>query len=254
MLAHEFWLEPTKYQVANGEDVIIRLRNGQNFAGVELPFFKSRIARFDWRQNNEKHPIKSRAGDTPAAHLKALPDGLVVLTYLSTPSILTYHDWDKFREFATRKGFPEALKQHRARALPDTPFKEVYTRYSKALIAVGDASAIGQDAQTGMEIEIVARANPYVDDIKGAMPIQVFYQGTPRAKAQIEVFEKNPQGLVTITTQLTDARGHAIIAVKPAHSYLLDTVILRAPTAERTQKTGVVWQSLWASFTFQVAR
>ncbi len=250
ILAHEFWLEPIEYTADTGGDVKVQIRNGQKFNGIELAYFDNRIAMFDWIQNGQRAPIQARAGDAPAVNVENAGDGLVVLAYQSTPSTLTYREWALFENFVTHKGFAEAVERHRARGLPEVQFKEVYTRYCKTLIGVG--SATGQDAQTGMEAEIVALANPYTEDLRQGMPVQVFYQGAPRSNAQIEVFERDQSGKVTVSIVQTDEAGRAIVPVEPGNEYLFDSVMLREPTSDLTLEKGAVWESLWASLTFTV--
>ena len=69
-----------------------------------------------------------------------------------------------------------------------------------------------------MVTEIVAEANPYTDDLTAGLPVRVLYQGTPRADAQGEIFDKSPGGDVEITLTRTDADGRALIPVTPGHS------------------------------------
>ena len=78
------------------------------------------------------------------------------------------------------------------------------------------------------------------------MPVTLYYLGKPRPYAQIEVFERQPDGLVRTFMQSTNADGHSIIPVLPDHTYLLDAVVLRpAPEAEEP-----VWETFWATLTF----
>lgn len=250
ILAHEFWLEPLEYTADAGAGVKVQIRNGQKFSGIELAYFDNRIVMFDWLQSGQRAPIQARAGDAPAVNVPNAGDGLVVLAYQSTPSTLTYREWALFENFVTHKGFAEAIERHRARALPEVNFKEIYTRYCKTLIGVGSAN--GQDAQTGMEAEIVALANPYTEDLRQGMPVQVFYQGAPHSHGQIEVFDRDPTGKVVTSIVQTDDAGRAIVPVNPGHEYLFDSVVLREPTSDIAQEKGAVWESLWASLTFAV--
>jgi len=66
------------------------------------------------------------------------------------------------------------------------------------------------------------------------------------------VFEKAPDGAVAVSTITTDGDGRALIAVRPGHRYMLDSVVLREPSAEVAEATGAVWESLWANLTFAV--
>lgn len=243
-IAHEFWIEPQEYQVQTGAPLLADLRNGQKFAGRELAYFANRTERFELIQNGKAIAIQARLGDIPALQTVAAQDGLLVILHETTESTLTYSEWKKFRKFANHKGFPEAIKRHMARGLPQEGFKEVYRRFAKSLVGVGNAH--GSDAASDMETEFVALSNPYTDDLSKGFAVLLLYQGKPRAKALIEVFARAPDDGVVITNLRTDAKGVAVIPVNAGHTYLLDAVILREPAYE----TDAVWESLWAAMTF----
>ena len=159
--AHEFWIDPEKYQVETGGPLVANIRNGQTFKGVGLGYFERSIARFDLIGPDGMEPVQGRMGDVPAMATTAGADGLWVIVHETTPSLLTYTTWEKFQAFADHKDFPDMRARHDARGLPETGFKESYTRFAKALVAVGDGA--GADAATGMETEFVALTNPYTD-------------------------------------------------------------------------------------------
>ncbi len=251
---HEFWLEPQNFQPETNTTLQVQLRNGQKFKGIEIGYFDKRIETFDWIQNEVRSPVQSRAGDFPALTLPVAQDGLMVLVYESTNSTVQYNTWEKFAGFAKHKDFADVEARHIERNLPMGRFSEVYTRYCKSLIGVGDApeDAVGQDAATDLETEFVALNNPYTDDLSAGFLVQLFYQGAPRINAQIEVFERDPDGAVDITYLHTDQRGQATIPVKVGHTYLLDAVVLREPQEDVATALNVVWETLWASMTFSV--
>jgi uncharacterized GH25 family protein len=245
--AHEFWIEPREFQVETFEPVEARFLNGQNFDGVELAYFETQANRFDIEQNAKSVPYTGRMGDIPAVQLPdGAQDGLLILVYESVPASLKYKTWQEFQAFADHKGFADIQEQHRARGLPDKDFFETYSRHVKTLIGVGEAA--GRDRALGLQTEIVALDNPYALAGAGTMRVQVLYQGDPRSDAQLEVFDKAPDGQVTVTTQRTDANGMATVQMSPGDAYHLDSVVLRpAPDTDRS-----VWRSLWAGLTFAV--
>lgn len=230
------------------------MRNGQRFKGIEIGYFDANIEMFDWVQNQRRTPVISRAGDFPAMSLRLDQDGLMVLAYESRFSTVQYADLGKFLKFATHKGFSDAEARHKRRALPEQRIREVYTRFCKSLIGVGAriGAASGQDTETGMQTEFIALNNPYTDDLAAGFKVRLLYQGAPRINAQIEVFERAPDGGVVTRTVQTDAQGHAVIPVKSQHIYLLDAVTLRIPDPTVAAKNNVVWETLWASMTFAV--
>ena len=247
VLAHESWLEPQQYQVETGGDLTADLKNGQKFTGSTLAYFKSNIIRFDMIMSDTLVPVEGRLGNIPALATTApAVDGLLVLVYQSTPSSLKYSEWQKFMDFAAHKDFKTAEADHTAAGWPQQDFREVYTRYIKSLVGVGNGE--GADVVTGMETEFVALTNPYSATFDGTMQVQVLYQAQPRADAQVEIFHRDPKGEVVVTTTRTDDQGVASIPVTPGSEYLLDAVVLRPYAGDK----DAVWETLWAALTFKV--
>ena len=242
--AHEFWISPQNYQVETGAPLLADLRTGQNFTGAAYPFFAGQTARFELIRDGRAEVYTGRMGDLPALSTAAGDDGLVVILHQTMPSTVAYATWEKFAEFAAHKDFPDIRARHLARGLPEDGFREVYTRYAKALVGVG--AARGADAPTGLETEFVALTNPYTDDPADGFLVQLLYRGMPREQAQVELFDRAPGDAVTVSRLRTDAAGKVRIPVTPGHEYLLDAVVLRPAQAG----AAAAWETLWAAMTF----
>ncbi len=247
---HEFWLDPVAFRLEPGEPIIADIRVGENFNGGAYSYLPRSFKRFDLALGRKLSRVSGRAGDIPAVNKMPLGEGLHVLLETTGDNKLRYKDRETFETFVTHKDFDWALETHASRGLPDDGFLELYSRYAKALIQVGEGD--GQDREFGLLTEIVARANPYVDDISSGMPVTVLYQGEPRQDTQVEVFEKAADDSVTSFTLRTDDAGQTVVPVKPGYRYLVDAVVLREPVEAKARAFGAVWESLWASLTFQV--
>ena len=249
--AHEFWIEPEAYQVSLGAAIRADFKNGQNFVGTTLSYLDRNAARHEMAMDGAVQPIIGRAGDKPAIQVpKVERGGLLVLVHETTPTTLTYREWEKFLKFAAHKDFTTAAADHAAAGWSTEKFREAYTRHVKALVAVGDGA--GKDRVFGMATEFVALSNPYDAAFDGTMRVALMYQGTPRPDAQVEVFDRAPNDVVTVTLHRTDAEGEAAIAVTPGHTYLFDAVVLRAAPDPGDDPKAPVWESLWAALTFAV--
>lgn len=246
--AHEFWIDPVDFTVESGGTLEANLRVGQNLSGASYAYVPRNFTRFDIVMDDVVTEVTGRAGDMPALNMSAPADGLAVVAHVTRDYTLTYTEWQKFLDFAKHKDFEALIDVHRARGLPETRFVERYSRHAKSLIAVG--AGRGSDREVGLVTEIVALANPYVDDLSSGMPLRVLYNGAVRADAQVELFERAPGGEVSIRLYRTDAEGVARVDVVPGHSYLADHVVMRAIEPEAAG--GPVWESLWASLTFEV--
>lgn len=246
--AHELWLEPTAYQVPADGRLTGNIVNGQNFEGVILPYVPQRFVHFKDFAGDKAVDVDGRAGDTPALDMAPLAEGLNVVAYQARFSTVDYETWEKFASFAEHKDLGDLLERHQERGYPMENFKELYSRYSKTLIGVGNSA--GADRRVGLETEIVALTNPYTDDLSGGVKVQLFYQANARANSQIEVFEKAPDDTVGIFLVRTNADGIATIPVKSGYSYMADAVVLRDPSESNAASTGAIYETLWANLTF----
>lgn len=246
--AHEFWIDPVAYQIAPGERMQAVLRVGEDYEGASYAYVPRNFQRFDTRCAGQSAKVRGRAGDRPALNKVVNKAGLCVVIHQTSHFSITYKTMEKFKNFVSHKDAKWTLAAHQERGLPEADFRERYSRYAKSLIAVGNGA--GKDSVTGLLTEIVAQANPYTDTMSGGFPVQVLYQGKPRANVQIELFEKSPNGRVKISLHRTNGQGLAKLPVKAGHSYLVDSVVLRA--IEGKAANDPVWESLWASLTFQV--
>ena len=246
--SHELWLDSKSFQIKSDEILEIEIRNGENFKGINLSFFSNRIKQFFWSQDAKRADVISRIGDVPAMRVPMDHDGLVSVVYESTPSVLTYTEWEKFADFVTYKDLGGALERHNANGWPTDRFKEIYHRYSKALIGVG--AATGADQNFGLATEFVALENPYLDETPDTILVQLLYDNAPRGNAQVEVFERNEKKEVRVFTMRTDDEGQVNIYVKGGNDYLINSVVLREFTSN--DENAPLWESLWAALTFSV--
>lgn len=246
MSAHEFWIFPAQFQVKPGAEIIAEFRNGEEFTGAQLAYFGRSSEKLVIAGPNGVTPITPRDGDRPAIKINApSTPGLYTLGHVTTSSRLTYREWAKWQKFIKHKDLVKVAASHEARGLPRENFREGYTRHAKSLIAVGDGA--GKDTNLGMETEFVALTNPYVPGFDGTMKAQLFYEGKPRANAQVEVFEQMRGDGVNISIVYTDASGVVTLKTTPGRKYQIDAVVLREP---RSAESKVAWETLWANMTF----
>lgn len=249
--AHEFWIEPLRYQVNNDSVLFGVFKNGENFEGNTLSFFDRSSAYYAMAAGAEEITLKPRSGDNPALNAPApAKDSLVVVAHESTPSLVTYSEWDKFLKFAAHKDFKTAAQDHIDAGWSQARFKESYTRHVKALIGVGAAQ--GADEPMGLKTEFVALTNPYTEDLMSEMSVRLLFDGAPRPDAQVEVFDRAPDGSVTITMNRTDAQGVATVPVTAGHEYLFDAVTLEPHEGASAEEGATVWKTYWAALTFAV--
>jgi uncharacterized GH25 family protein len=248
--AHEWWIAPLTYQVPAETTITAQLVNGSDFVGNNQPYLTSRFANFLNFAGGKAFRVPGREGDVPALNMIAPAAGLNVIAYQSRNSTVDYKDWETFVSFTEHKDIGFVLGLHAARGFPEEAFREVYSRYSKSLVAVDDGA--GTDMRTGLETEIVALTNPFTDDVSGGMTFQLFYQNAVRANVRFEVFSRAPDGTVVQTFYKTDNNGKVIVPVAKGYDYMADAVVIREPSAALATQTDALWETLWANMTWHV--
>jgi uncharacterized GH25 family protein len=246
--AHEFWIEAEDFTVAPGGTVTATFRNGEEMSGSALSYVPRRSERLDYIADGPVAPIPAQVGDNPAIVMEDLPEGLVTLIHETAEQTVTYTEWAKWVRFTEHKDFAWGQQAQLERGLPREGFREAYLRFAKALVAVGDGR--GADAWRGMRVEFVAEANPYVDDLSDGLPVQLLFEGEPKADAQIEMFARDSSRAVEVTLHRTDSDGRAILPLRPGVTYLLDSVTLLP--IESQSDSDSAWLTLWAALTFAV--
>lgn len=246
--AHEFWIEPQRFEIEPSQDLVADLRVGEYFKGNSQTYLPAKFVLFKVIDPAGTRPVKGRLGDTPAVDIPARGSGLHVIVYQSTPSSVTYDDLDDFASFARKQGLGWAVDAHRRRGLDTTDIKEGYTRYARTLVRVGDGA--GQDRPVGMPLELVAVTNPYTADENEDITVRLLWRGEGHANAQVTVFRKHSDCRTSRVTLRTDAEGRAVVPRGRGGRLLVNAVQLTEPGERLPDRMGAAWESLWASLTF----
>jgi uncharacterized GH25 family protein len=250
VLSHEFWVSPISYDISIDKKIEAHLRVGQNFRGSTYFYNTGDFRIFQLLLNNKNTPVLGNLGDSPPLSMQISQEGLAIIIYETKNNQVKYSEWQKFKDFVIHKDLSYVLDQHIKRGIPRTNFIELYTRYAKSLVAVGHGN--GEDREVGLKTEIIALRNPYTSSME-YMPLLLLLDGKPKPFAQIEVFEKSFESIVTTKMYKTDSFGKVSVPIKQNHEYLIDSVTMVPENAKDFQKDPV-WRSLWASLTFKVLK
>lgn len=246
--AHEFWIEPHDFTIAQDGRIQADLRVGQDFKGDAFPYIPSRFAAFRRHDRLGEADVEGVTGDLPALNLKPRAEGLSIFTYVSAGERIRFRDWEKFEVYLDYEGLDTIPARHDARGLPPDDISEIYTRCAKTLVAVGDASD-DTDRATGMRLELVAGENPLTLTPGAEMSFTLLWQGKPLADTQVALFQKGQDGNAgTRTLARTDDSGHASFTIPASGAYMAASVHMIEAPADRAAD----WESYWASLTFGV--
>lgn len=250
--AHEMWFQPIHYALKLGDTILANETVGQNFKGNKYAYLDSSFEYLNITVGDQTRKVNSRLGDLPAIQEKTTQAGLHIITAESTPSELIYETTKKFAKFLNADGLHWVFAEHKIRGLPDSGFKEIYRRNPKTLIKVGHGE--GNDKAFGMSLEWVVENNPYTT--KGKIKAQLLWQGKPASNIHVNVFNKpentSPKSDLIKTSHTTDSEGKVEIPRAAGGLFLINSVKMIQPDKKTAQETGAVWESIWASLSYEI--
>ena len=248
--AHEFWIEPTQYQL-NDDLINAHLRVGQEFQGMVLMYNPQDFKTFKILSGskNKKEKIKGILGDVPAINITTNLDNLLIIYHETKDKYVDYKKFQKFEDFVNEKGYQQLINTHFEKGFPESNFIESYRRYAKSLITLNGSE--GKDKKTGLLFEFVLDQNPYNKLNSKQMSGTLYYKKKPLKKNLVTIFSKYKNTKLSIVNTITDDKGKFTFDIEPGREYLLDSVVIY-PLKADPEKNEPIWHSDWASTTFLI--
>lgn len=244
--AHDFWIEPPKYRVAKDEVVKLPLRVGMEYAGDPVSRDDLRIEKFVVIGPDGVETVPGEDKRDPAGRFTPTKDGVYVVAYRDKRLSIEIEP-AKFETYLKDEGLERVAKIRATRKETTKPGFEVYSRCAKTLLFVGEGSKEGCDRVAGMRLEIVPETNPYVVPAGSALAFRVVFEDKPLVDALVVARNRaEPKGVVSART---DAEGRVKLTLPRAGEWMVKCVhMVPAP-----KETGMDWESLWASVTFETS-
>ena len=249
--AHEFWIEPTKYQL-NDNIINAHLRVGQEFQGMALMYNPQDFKTFKILSGskNKKEKVKGILGDVPALNTKTKLEDLLIIYHETTDKFVNYKKFQKFKDFVFEKGYEQLIQTHLDKDFPQSNFMESYRRYAKSLITTGD-SGKGKDKKTGLLFEFVLDQNPYTNFDSNQISAILYYKKKPLPNNLVTIFSKYKNSKLSVSNIKTDDKGKFTFEIEQGKEYLLDSVVIYQLNSKPDEQEPI-WHSNWASTTFLV--
>ena len=243
--AHEFWAEPSRFVLAAGGPIGVRLCLGDGFEGASLPRNPARIERFVATGPTGALPIVGRDGADPAGFVRLSMPGGYVVAYGSNRAF-TEIPVAEFERYAREKGLERIVAARGAVPARAGKVREAYSRHAKALVRVGTADIGAFDRPTGLRLELVAESLP--ESAAGAVlsSFRLLYEGKPLAGALVTATK--PGTAEPGLAARTGVDGRASFRLRSPGMWRLAAVHLVDPP----RKLDADWESLWASLTFEL--
>jgi uncharacterized GH25 family protein len=245
-LAHDFWIEPARHRVAKGDAVALPLRVGDDYPGEPVARDDLRIEKFVVLGPDGETDVKGEDRKEPAGSFTPATDGIYAVVYRSKRRSIELAA-AKFEAYLREEGLDHVAKLREERKETEKPGREVYSRCAKALIRAGDA-ALGFDRVAGLRCEIVPETNPFAAAPGDALTFRVVFDGKP-LEGGLVVARSNADPKHTVSAR-TDAAGRVKLTLDREGAWMVKCTHMVPAPAE----TGMDWESLWASVTFDIAK
>lgn len=215
--AHEFWVQPSEFQIAPGAALSVQLQVGDGPMRQRSPIPLHRITRFD-AIGPRGGPIDVRAGLAATAKHDVTFDtsGIYVLT-LTTDNRAYSH-------------------------------RERYGRAAKSIVQVGVASEQSQAHVTkplGLPLEIVPVVSPYSEPRPTSLPVRIVYEGYALPGVYVKLYDLE-QDLAPVDMRRTDHSGLATFPMPASGSWLVSVVW----TKRLENSPDADFETIFASLTF----
>ena len=246
LIAHEFWIAPSKYFVKSNEKFGFNCYVGEDFTPSIWAKRRQRTLMVS------KHQLNNAVDITPlfisndtlniAISLKGSGNHLIALT--SKPSYIEM-EGNKFNEYLKEDGMMNVLEYRKSNKISERTSKEFYQRCAKTLIQVDGKNDDTYKKNTGMNIEIIPQLNPY--EIKNdTLSVYFEFKGKPLSNYQVRTWCKQNGKLMVKAFHTTNEKGVAILPIKESGEWMISLV--KMEILEKNEKAD--YNSYWGSYTF----
>ena len=246
LFAHDFWIEPSSYQVAVGSQVTVRFLVGEEFRGDPLPRDPSRVIVFARFGPTSKTPVRGVDGADPAGVVSLDDPGLHLIAYRST-SVFLELDAEKFESYLRSEGLEGIIDERSRRSERKTRGRELYSRCVKSLLRAGvSGEEAGFDRVLDFPVELVPELNPYGLSVGDELPVRILRQGKPLAGVLVVAYpHEEPARSVR---RRSDEKGRIRLPLAQAGPWLVKAVHMER--IDHNEEAD--WESWWASLTFEL--
>ena len=251
-LAHDFWIEPSRFHVAPGRPVALRLLIGEpGKVGHWATEWRKIVSLQDYAPTgvvDELASVRPNDGHEPTleridATVMLRSPGTHILAFTSAHA-LSDLEAAPFTAYAEHEGLALVLADRAAHGRTAARGRELYSRRAKALIQVGDRPTDTVSLPIGQTLELVPDTNPYARRPGQRLRVRIWFHGTPLAGASV-VLERLGAGAVHGVPVVSDAAGYVSFPAPGAGGWKLNTVWSYAIADPRAD-----YETVFASLTF----
>jgi uncharacterized GH25 family protein len=248
--AHDMFLKPAQFFVAEHAEVLVRVLNG-TFSKSENAIERTRLADVAIVAPEGRQALDtsawSVAGDTSTFRVRTRDAGTYVLGASTQPSVIALEARD-FNLYLQDDGVPDVLAARRRDGELERPAKERYSKHVKALLQVGARRSDAHATVLGYPAELIPMSNPYSLKVGAVLSLRILVDGEPAASQYVLYGGRTPddQRIVQRSAR-SDSAGVVRIPLRARGTWYVKFINMA-----RVEGDSVDYESKWATITFQL--
>jgi len=260
--AHEFWLQPSNFRPAAGQEISVDVSVSDVFyPGIHALLTDEDIVKFVAHGPGGQTPVTAKVGNGPIGKSSVgkitLPTpGLYILEFIDLTRFSQLEALT-FERYLEEKGLDNAIAVRKQQGESDKPGREAWSHFLKTIVVAGDPGREIRDHALGLKLEVICDSRLDARRRDDTLSFKILYQGAPLKGALVTASRRTaPKDKLSMRT---DANGHVEFKLSP-DEWMIDTVhMIAAPNDLRaTAITGggpqaARWRSFWASLTFELS-
>lgn len=258
--AHDFWLIPDAFAVAEGTAIQVRGQTSSRFPTSESAVAIDRVddARLLAAASEERITDMSHAGTSLVLRHRPNSRGQRIVALTLRPRSVR-ESAASFRRYLELEGAPEALDRLDREGLlrgRDSVTRR-YAKYAKTLVEVGRGGPRAFSRRAGHPLELIPLTDPSALRAGDTLSLRILYRGQPLPAARAHagyVASFSAATVDTLAARAADihvaANADGVIRVAVASAGLWNVRMIHV--AQAATGSGADWDTHWATLVFHV--
>jgi hypothetical protein len=244
-MAHDFWIEPSRFDPPLGTATALRFMVGDGFDGDPVPRPGSRLVRFAAVDAGGERSVAGVDGVDPAGFVVVERPGWLAVGYEGNAA---WHELDaaRFERYLAEEGLERIRRQRAVRGDSERPGRELFARSSKTLLRPPGDRSPTTPPRLGLPLELSPETDPHTLTPGEILPLRLLYRGVPLPGVRVVAMPRAEPSAAH--SGRTDAAGRVRLPLDRSGVWLIKAVHMEPAPAT----SGADWLSWWASLTFEI--
>lgn len=250
--AHDFWLVPNAFRVADGAELAVRGQTSSRFPTSEVAVTPDRVAeaRVIGASSESRVELVSTEGTSLMLRHRPKGAGQRVVSVTVAPRSLRASG-PGFKRYMELEGAAElAARYEREGLLPKTDsITRRYAKYAKTIVEVGTGGPRAFSRAAGQVAEFVPLRDPSTLRVGDTLPVRLLYRGKPLAQAHVHAGQAADAGREPDVSLITDGDGVLRLPLAAAGLWNVRTIHI----VPSDPGSGTDWDSHFVTLVFEVS-